>query len=60
VRAPGLFRASEKMWEKLEKSAILFQRSAIFAKKCKKVQFCYLCEITDFGQIVHYNAKLLK
>jgi len=32
-------RASEKVWEKLEKNAILFQRSAIFAKKCEKVQF---------------------
>jgi len=29
----------KKVLEKLEKSAILFHRSAIFAKKCPKVQF---------------------
>jgi len=34
-----LIRAFGKVQEKLEKSAILFQRSASFAKKCGKVQF---------------------
>jgi len=37
--------------EKLEKSAILFQGSAILAQKC---------EIMDFSQMVHNNAILLK
>jgi len=32
-------RASEEVQEKLEKSAIFFQSSAIFAKKCEKLNF---------------------
>jgi len=31
-------RTSEKVWGKLKKSVILFQRSVILAKKSKKVQ----------------------
>jgi len=50
----SIFRASGKVWEKLEKKCDHCQKvgkSATLAQKC---------EITDFGQIVHNNAIMLK
>jgi len=50
----------EKCGKNWKKSVILFQRSVIFAKKRKSAILAQKWEITDFGQIVHNNAILLK
>jgi len=55
--------ASRKVWKKIGEKCefVSNQRSAIFAKKCKKSEIlAQKCEITDFGQRVQNYAILLK
>jgi len=55
------FRASGKVWEKLEKKCDFVSEKCHFCQKVwKSAILVQKCEITDFGQIVLNNAILLK